>query len=90
MGNISSYTRLQDPVPSTRNNLLVPALRRGPVSTVDQHAALFSLPREGEDARLTGGTRSLDRRLLALNVAGRLGKRQPVSERGNPFRAAIA
>lgn len=30
------------------------------------------LPKEPEDARLTGGTRSLDRRLLALNLAGSL------------------
>ena len=31
---------------------------------------LFTLPKEPEDARITGGTRSLDRRLLALNLAG--------------------
>ena len=30
---------------------------------------------EPEDARLTGGTRSLDRRLLGLNVLSRYGKR---------------
>jgi hypothetical protein len=30
------------------------------------------LPQEPEDARLTGGTRSLNRRLLALNVPGSL------------------
>ena len=29
----------------------------------------FSMPKESEDARITGGTRSLDRRLLALNLA---------------------
>jgi hypothetical protein len=33
-------------------------------------AAFFALPKEPEDARLTGGTRSLDRRLLALNLRG--------------------
>jgi hypothetical protein len=33
-------------------------------------AALFMLPKEPEDARITGGTRSLDRRLLALNLSG--------------------
>ncbi len=38
-------------------------------------ASLFALPKEPEDARLTGGTRSLDRRLLALNLAGT--RRQP-------------
>jgi hypothetical protein len=31
---------------------------------------LFTLPKEPEDARITGGTRSLDRRLLALNLSG--------------------
>lgn len=31
-------------------------------------ASMFSLPKEPEDARLTGGTRSLDRRVLALNL----------------------
>ena len=38
-------------------------------------ASLFALPKEPEDAQLTGGTRSLDRRLLALNLAG--SRRQP-------------
>ena len=33
-------------------------------------ASLFTLPKEPEDARITGGTRSLDRRLLALNLCG--------------------
>jgi hypothetical protein len=30
----------------------------------------FPLSKEPEDARITGGTRSLDRRLLGLNLAG--------------------
>ena len=30
------------------------------------------LPKESEDARITGSTRSLDRRLLALNLKGSL------------------
>lgn len=30
------------------------------------------LPKESEDARITGSTRSLDRRLLALNLGGRI------------------
>jgi hypothetical protein len=30
---------------------------------------MFTLPKEPEDARITGGTRSLDRRLLALNLS---------------------
>ena len=36
--------------------------------------SMLPLPKEPEDARLTGGTRSLDRRLLALNLAGSLVK----------------
>ena len=37
---------------------------------------LASLPHETEDTVLTGGTRSLNRRLLALNLEGTLGRRQ--------------
>jgi len=36
-----------------------------------------NLPPEPEDARLTGGTRSLSRRLLALNVEGSISHAQP-------------
>lgn len=84
MGKPSSYTRFQDAAPGTRGNLLVSAMRRGPTPIPRDHAGsnLFSLPKEPEDARLTGGTRSLDRRLLALNVAGSLGRKRPMSERG--------
>lgn len=45
-------------------NVLRPAPSRQPAPRSD---ALFSMPKEPEDARLTGGTRSLERRLLALN-----------------------
>jgi hypothetical protein len=44
----------------------VPSLGRKPSPRAA--SALFSLPKEPEDARITGGTRSLDRRLLALNL----------------------
>jgi hypothetical protein len=37
---------------------------------VPRKAILFTLPKEPEDAQITGGTRSLDRRLLALNLSG--------------------
>ena len=91
---LSSYTRIQTPIPSTRSNMLVSAVaaRRQPISRPAGPAhTLFALPKEPEDARLTGGTRSLDRRLLALNVAGTLGKRKPASERGvPPLRSAVA
>lgn len=39
-----------------------------PVANASQYLALF--PHESEDARLTGTTRSLYRRLLALNLPG--------------------
>ena len=91
---LSSYTRIQNPAPATRSSMLVPPVpaRRQPVSRPMGPAhSLFALPKEPEDARLTGGTRSLDRRLLALNVAGTLGKRKPASERGvPPVRSAVA
>lgn len=34
-----------------------------------------SLPHETADTRITGGTRSLNRRLLALNIEGSLSRR---------------
>ncbi len=37
---------------------------------VQRPATMLSLSKEPEDARITGGTRSLDRRLLALNLSG--------------------
>lgn len=91
---LSSYTRVQTPTPNTRGSMLVSSVpaRRQPIARPTGPAhGLFSLPKEPEDARLTGGTRSLDRRLLALNVAGTLGKRKPASERAMlPARAAVA
>lgn len=45
---------------------LRPAPNRQPAP---RSATLFAMPNEPEDARLTGGTRSLERRLLALNLA---------------------
>lgn len=91
---LSSHTRVQTPTPNTRGSMLVssaPARRQPAARPAGQAHSLFSLPKEPEDARLTGGTRSLDRRLLALNVAGTLGKRKPGSERDIvPARAAVA
>ena len=45
---------------------LVTATHRKTAKTTQQYLALF--PHESEDARLTGATRSLYRRLLALNL----------------------
>jgi hypothetical protein len=47
---------------------LKPAPSRQPAARA---AHLLALQKEPEDARLTGGTRSLDRRLLALNLYGK-------------------
>jgi hypothetical protein len=80
----------------------LPGLRTGPstpVTSVPQrlrfpspapslrNAGLFSLEKEPEDARLTGGTRSLDRRLLALNLAP-FAKAKPVRSVAAPQRMA--
>ena len=94
-GLSSSFTRFQSPAPNTRSNMLVTSvpMRRQPVAKPQGSPihSLFSPPKEPEDARLTGGTRSLDRRLLALNVAGTLGKRRPTSERvAPPVHIAVA
>ncbi len=43
--------------------------RKGRTPAVGK-TAFFALPKESEDARITGATRSLDRRLLALNING--------------------
>jgi hypothetical protein len=43
--------------------------RKGRTAAVNK-AAFLALPKESEDARITGSTRSLDRRLLGLNLKG--------------------
>jgi hypothetical protein len=69
----SSITRIQTSSPTARvqPSALVTALtqRRTPGRQLSP-SILLSLPREPEDARITGGTRSLARRLLALNLSG--------------------
>jgi hypothetical protein len=50
--------------------LVTPVTQRRPPSRQVTPPVLLSLPREPEDARITGGTRSLARRLLALNLSG--------------------
>ena len=80
---------MQDAVPSTLRNpvessryvhmLHVRAQTRlvaGPEARAAalQKSRFFRLPHEPEDARLTGVTRSLNRRLLGLNLAGTLSR----------------
>ncbi len=70
---LSSFTRSQTSSPVTRNqpgNRVTPAMQKlGPGRQLTPRV-VFRLPNEPEDARITGGTRSLDRRLLGLNLAG--------------------
>ena len=68
-------------IPSTRP-YLVPLVTTKMNLGVRRPTAPFSaLPRESEDARITGVTRSLDRRLLALNITGTLVRRVVVDSR---------
>lgn len=68
MATIPSNIRSLTSTPGSRNQ------PEDQVTTVTQRRppqrVLFALPGEPEDARITGGTRSLDRRLLALNLCG--------------------
>ena len=70
----SSFPRIQSS--STRNPVepdfaVTQVTQRRPPSSqlVSRAFSMSALPKEPEDARLTGGTRSLDRRLLALNLS---------------------
>ncbi len=71
---------LRRPPESSRNAFgLMPKASKSPQiggpdgRTISLAASRFApLPQEPEDARLTGVTRSLNRRLLALNVSGTL------------------
>lgn len=64
-GSPSARENRGGPVPDPRP-YLINGQRRKPASSVQQYLSLF--PHESEDARLTGSTRSLFRRLLALNL----------------------
>jgi hypothetical protein len=70
----SAFSRLKTTSPAPRVELGKPVasvthLPQFPNRQPSPRANLFMLPNEPEDARITGGTRSLDRRLLALNLS---------------------
>jgi len=65
----SQVRRVESGKPVTSVTFLRPAPSHQPAPRA---ANLFILSKEPEDARITGGTRSLDRRLLALNLSGSL------------------
>jgi hypothetical protein len=74
---LSRINHLQPSSPALQQDMLGTAVtqRRQPSRQTEPRVdSLLLLPKEPEDARLTGGTRSLDRRLLALNLAGSLAK----------------
>lgn len=58
---------------------LITGQRRKSAASVQQYLSLF--PHEAEDARLTGSTRSLFRRLLALNLPGTTTRMDDPAER---------
>jgi hypothetical protein len=69
----SNFIRPQTPSPDSQDLpdvLVTTVTERRPPSRQPGPRTLIALPREPEDARITGGTRSLDRRLLALNLSG--------------------
>ena len=68
------------PLPDPRPYLVAGQRRKSAVS-VQQYLSLF--PHEAEDARLTGSTRSLFRRLLALNLPGTPARIEVSSERSS-------
>lgn len=57
---------------------LITSNKRSSAISAQQCVSLF--PHESEDARLTGSTRSLYRRLLALNLPGSLTRIQAYSD----------
>jgi hypothetical protein len=73
MATTTSTIRPLTPSPGSRKRTddQVAAVTQGrPPQRQHSPRVLFALPGEPEDARITGGTRSLDRRLLALNLSG--------------------
>jgi hypothetical protein len=64
-GSPAARESIGRPVPD-RRPYLIPVPPRKPAVSTRKYLALF--PHESEDARLTGATRSLYRRLLALNL----------------------
>jgi hypothetical protein len=91
----SSFNRFQPSsisAPAESGILVTTVTPRRPIPTrlnAARAATLFPMPKEPEDARLTGGTRSLDRRLLALNLSGSLPMREIAKPTAAPERIAV-
>ena len=69
------------PERSTRTSFAYPVSSAGSAVSVWTKSRFARLPHEPEDAKLTGVTRSLNRRLLGLNVSGSLVSQTLVSAR---------
>jgi hypothetical protein len=92
MANLQTHTpaSLRAGTPSKRSNVsnvnamteaarpYLIAGRKGRTAAVNK-TAFMALPMESEDARITGSTRSLDRRLLGLNLKGVQSVKAPLS-----------
>lgn len=91
----SSFNRLQSSLQATwlqSGAAVTTVTRHRPIPNrqpVPRASSLRVLPKEPEDARLTGGTRSLDRRLLALNLSGLSPKIGAASERNTAARRSV-
>ena len=81
-GSALSRSNYSSRAPEPRTYLVQPR-RPGTPGTKDK-AFLALFPHESEDARLTGSTRSLYRRLLALNLP----KAQPQKEAPTTFNSS--
>jgi hypothetical protein len=106
----SRFSRLQSSLPGAEHQPGIPVTTVTPLRQIPSRQAVprstgWFIAKEPEDARLTGGTRSLDRRLLALNIAGSLASRsaklgaakaevaksETAADRiGSPFHSAVA
>ncbi|MGA2438456.1 MAG: hypothetical protein ABSF57_08075 [Acidobacteriaceae bacterium] len=65
----ASNIELGKPVASVSDPRQIPQRQLPIHPPAPRLSVLCALSREPEDARITGGTRSLDRRLLALNLS---------------------
>jgi hypothetical protein len=77
----SNFNRYQPSSQGRGIKTISPRPAAGRQSSVSSAAILRSLAKEPEDAGLTGGTRSLDRRLLALNFGVSANKIEAVKRR---------
>jgi hypothetical protein len=77
----SSFNRFQPSSQGRGIRAISPRPTTGRQTPAPTAAILHSLSKEPEDAKLTGGTRSLDRRLLALNFGVSANKIEAVKQR---------